>query len=52
VRTSVESTVSYLRDSLGAEAWEAGMNPDIPQREILDNPYQYTEYRSDSTHGG
>jgi 5-methylthioadenosine/S-adenosylhomocysteine deaminase len=50
VRSRVESTVSYLRGAMGEEAWAAGMNPDIPQREILDNPYQYTDYRSSSTH--
>ena len=26
------------------------MNPDLPQGdEVLDNPYQYTDYKSDST---
>jgi 5-methylthioadenosine/S-adenosylhomocysteine deaminase len=28
------------------------MNPDLPaDDEVLDNPYQYTEYKSDSTRG-
>ena len=27
------------------------MNPDLPSTEVLDNPYQYTEYKSESTHG-
>jgi 5-methylthioadenosine/S-adenosylhomocysteine deaminase len=28
------------------------MNPDLPDNdEVLDNPYQYTEYKSDSTRG-
>ena len=28
------------------------MNPELPaDDEVLDNPYQYTEYKSDSTHG-
>ena len=26
------------------------MNPDRPRDEVLDNPYQYTAYKSDSTH--
>jgi len=51
-RAAVESTVEYLRGELGEEAWEAGMHPEVPEAELLDNPYQYTEYRSDSTHGG
>ena len=49
-RREVERTVEYLRSSLG-EAWATGMNPDVPQRAILDNPYQYTDYSSGATHG-
>jgi 5-methylthioadenosine/S-adenosylhomocysteine deaminase len=49
-RHAVESAVEHLRSSLGEEAWAKGMNPEIPERQILDNPYQYTEYRSSSTH--
>jgi len=51
VRSAVEATVGYLRSELGEEAWAAGMNPDLPSAEVLDNPYQYTEYKSESTHG-
>ena len=25
------------------------MNPELPNQEVLDNPYQYTDYKSDST---
>ncbi len=50
-RHAVERTVEHLRAQLGEEAWEKGMNPDIPETKILDNPYTYTEYRSASTHG-
>lgn len=49
VRSGVESTVDFLRSSLGAEAWASGMNPELPKGEVLDNPYQYTAYKSDST---
>ena len=49
VRSAVEATVGYLRSELGEEAWAAGMNPDLPSTEVLDNPYQYTEYKSEST---
>ena len=52
VRRRVESTVDYLRSELGEEAWRQGMNPDIPAAKVLDNPYTYTTYQSDSTHGG
>ena len=52
VRRTVEATVDYLRGELGEEAWAAGMNPDLPPSgEVLDNPYQYTEFKSESTHG-
>jgi 5-methylthioadenosine/S-adenosylhomocysteine deaminase len=49
VRRTVEATVDHLRSALGEEAWTSGMNPDLPQDEVLDNPYQYTEYKSEST---
>jgi cytosine/adenosine deaminase-related metal-dependent hydrolase len=49
-RSAVESTVEYLRGALGEEAWHAGMNPDIPETKILDNPYTYTEFRTSATH--
>ncbi len=52
VRREVEATVDHLRGELGAEAWEAGMNPDLPAGDsVLDNPYQYTDYKSEATHG-
>nr|WP_296068142.1 amidohydrolase family protein [uncultured Actinoplanes sp.] len=45
-RAKIESTVSYLRDSLGEEAWKRGMNPDVPEKTVLENPYQYTDVNS------
>ncbi len=41
VRTELENTVEYLKAELGEETWKAGMNPEIPEVEILSNPYQY-----------
>ena len=41
VKSKLDNTVGYLRDALGAETWASGMNPDIPEVEILSNPYQY-----------
>jgi cytosine/adenosine deaminase-related metal-dependent hydrolase len=52
VRREVEATVDHLRSELGEEAWQQGMNPDLPTAELLDNPYQYTEYKSEATHTG
>jgi len=49
-RRAVEQTVEHLRGTLGEDAWRQGMNPDIPETKILDNPYTYTEYRSAATH--
>jgi cytosine/adenosine deaminase-related metal-dependent hydrolase len=50
-RRTVEATVEHLQDELGREAWEHGMNPEVPETKVLDNPYTYTDYRSASTHG-
>ena len=50
VRREVESTVEHLRSELGEEAWIAGMNPEIPETKVLDNPYTYTDYASSATH--
>ena len=50
-RREVESTVDYLRGAMGDEAWSQGMNPDVPETTMLDNPYQYTNYSSGKTHG-
>ncbi|GAA4905683.1 cytosine/adenosine deaminase-related metal-dependent hydrolase [Actinomycetospora succinea] len=50
-RRTVEQSVEHLRSELGEDAWRQGMNPDIPETKVLDNPYTYTDYRSASTHG-
>jgi len=49
-RQKVAATVEFLQNEMGAEAWEKGMSPDIPETKILDNPYTYTDYRTDTTH--
>jgi cytosine/adenosine deaminase-related metal-dependent hydrolase len=51
-RREVDETVSFLRDTLGEEEWRKGMNPDIPESKVLDNPYQYTDYQSSATRSG
>ncbi|MFJ5304389.1 amidohydrolase family protein [Streptomyces sp. NPDC088350] len=51
VRRTVERTVDHLRSTMGEDAWARGMNPDVPEAKVLDNPYTYTDYRSTSTHG-
>jgi cytosine/adenosine deaminase-related metal-dependent hydrolase len=42
-RAKVGATVDYLRETMGEQAWERGMNPEIPEARILHNPYQYTK---------
>jgi cytosine/adenosine deaminase-related metal-dependent hydrolase len=49
-RRAVEDTVSYLRAEMGDEAWQQGMNPEVSEAKVLDNPYTYTDYRSANTH--
>lgn len=49
-RSTVGETVSFLRETLGEEAWTGGMNPDIPESKVLDNPYTYTDFADASTH--
>ena len=50
-RSAVEETVEHLRSTLGEEAWLQGMNPEIPESKVLDNPYMYTDYASSTTRG-
>ncbi len=50
IRREVDGTVEHLRSALGQEAWEKGMNPDVPETTLLDNPYTYTDYASETTH--
>jgi cytosine/adenosine deaminase-related metal-dependent hydrolase len=52
IRREVEATVEHLRATLGEEAWRKGMNPDVPEAKLLDNPYTYTDFASGATHGG
>ncbi|GAA1871216.1 amidohydrolase family protein [Pseudonocardia ailaonensis] len=51
-QVAVERTVEHLRAEIGEQAWVAGMNPEVPETKLLDNPYTYTDYRSAGTHGG
>ncbi len=45
VRTDVENTVDHLRATIGEDAWQQGMNPDVPDVAVKENPYQYTDYK-------
>ena len=47
-RAKVGATVDHLRSTMGEEAWAKGMNPDVPETAVHENPYQYTEYDGDA----
>ncbi|TNH30398.1 amidohydrolase family protein [Micromonospora orduensis] len=47
-RARVAATIDHLREAMGEEAWQRGMNPDVPETAILENPYQYTEWDAGS----
>ncbi len=47
-RARVAATIDHLRETMGEQAWRRGMNPDIPETAILENPYQYTEWDAGS----
>lgn len=49
-KADIADTVNYLQSEMGAEEWAAGMAPDIPESKVMDNPYTYTDFRSDETH--
>jgi 5-methylthioadenosine/S-adenosylhomocysteine deaminase len=48
VRADVERTVEHLVSTMGRDAWAKGMNPDIPETKVMDNPYTYTEWNAGS----
>ena len=42
-RREVDATVEHLHATLG-DAWEQGMNPEVPETAVAENPYTYTDY--------
>ncbi|OIQ78385.1 hydroxydechloroatrazine ethylaminohydrolase [mine drainage metagenome] len=43
-KDAVANTVDYLRAQLGEETWQKGMNPEVPETKLAENPYTYTTY--------
>jgi 5-methylthioadenosine/S-adenosylhomocysteine deaminase len=43
-KDEVGRTVDYLRSEMGEEEWANGMSPDLPEQQLFDNPYQYTDW--------
>jgi hypothetical protein len=54
VRTEIENTIDYLKAEIGEEVWQSGMFPEMPEAEasILDNPYQYSDFKDESKRAG
>ena len=42
-KAKIASTIEYLKAEHGAEEWEKGMHPEIPEHETLNNPYTYRD---------
>lgn len=49
-RADIENTINHLTSEMGEEAWKQEMRPEIPESKVMDNPYMYTEFRSNETH--
>jgi cytosine/adenosine deaminase-related metal-dependent hydrolase len=54
VRAEIENTIEHLKGACGQEVWQAGMFPEMPEAEqsILENPYQYTDFKDESKRAG
>jgi cytosine/adenosine deaminase-related metal-dependent hydrolase len=50
-KDAVANTVDYARSSMGEEAWQAAMTPELPSADRIPNPYTYSQYTgSDDRH--
>jgi cytosine/adenosine deaminase-related metal-dependent hydrolase len=47
-RAAIANTIDYARGQLGEEQWLKGMNPDVPETKVTDNPYTYTDWDAGS----
>jgi 5-methylthioadenosine/S-adenosylhomocysteine deaminase len=43
VRDKVAASVNHVRSTMGEQAWDEWMHPQIPEDEPIANPYQYKE---------
>ncbi|GLY65556.1 amidohydrolase family protein [Amycolatopsis taiwanensis] len=46
-RGPVAATVEYARKEMGEQAWQQAMEPEIPETNVIANPYTYSEYRGE-----
>ena len=50
-RREIDDTVELPAGRRSAtRCGQQGMNPDVPETKVLDNPYMYTEFRTADTH--
>jgi hypothetical protein len=43
--------VEFARATMGEQAWDEGMHPELPATERIPNPYTYTDFSgSDDRH--
>jgi hypothetical protein len=40
----VGRTVEYAHSTMGDEAWQESMTPQLPEADRISNPYTYTEF--------
>jgi cytosine/adenosine deaminase-related metal-dependent hydrolase len=43
-KQAVGTTVEYAYSQMGEQAWRDGMVPEKPEVELIENPYQYTDW--------
>jgi cytosine/adenosine deaminase-related metal-dependent hydrolase len=43
-KAAVGRTVEYARSTMGEEAWQDSLTPELPPAERLPNPYTYTDF--------
>jgi 5-methylthioadenosine/S-adenosylhomocysteine deaminase len=46
-RQAVGATVEFARGELGEQTWRQAMEPELPETELIPNPYTYSEYRGE-----
>jgi 5-methylthioadenosine/S-adenosylhomocysteine deaminase len=43
-KDAVAGTVDYARSTMGEQAWQESLRPELPTTERIPNPYTYTDY--------
>jgi cytosine/adenosine deaminase-related metal-dependent hydrolase len=43
-KRAVAATVEFARSTMGEQAWQESMTPELPPAERIPNPYTYTDY--------